>query len=236
MAARGKRGKTNGRWQRWLKRAVLALLILAAIPLVLVPVYAVVAPPVTTLMLWRAVEGYGMDRDWVPFEAMGERLPLSVMASEDSRFCEHNGVDWDAVAEALDEDRDGGPRGASTISMQTVKNLFLWPSRSYVRKGLEVPLALYADLVWPKRRMLEIYLNSVEFGPGIYGAGAAARVHFGKAPAELSSREAALLAAVLPNPLGRDAGKPGRGTLRIARVIERRVPAQRGHAGCVGLE
>lgn len=210
--------------------------ILVALPLVLVPVYAIVQPPGSVLMVWRLAGGTWPTHNWVDFEDMGKRLPIAVMAAEDTRFCKHGGVDWSAVEIALGENRSGGPRGASTISMQTVKNLFLWPSRSYVRKGLEVPLALYADLIWSKPRMMEIYLNIAEWGDGIYGAGAAAQHHFGKAPKDLTRREAARLAASLPNPFVRIAGKPGPQTRRIARRIDRRVPATRSHAACLGLE
>jgi monofunctional biosynthetic peptidoglycan transglycosylase len=131
------------------------------------------------------------------------------MTSEDSRFCEHRGVDWDAlwdVVEAADE--DGPARGASTLPMQTAKNLFLWPSRSYIRKGLELPIALYIDLIWSKPRMMENYLNIAEWGEGIFGAEAAARHYFRKSAKNLTRREAALLATALPNPLVRNPARP----------------------------
>ncbi|ODN72625.1 Penicillin-binding protein 1F [Methylobrevis pamukkalensis] len=154
--------------------------------------------------------------------------------SEDGRFCEHGGVDWDALTLVLDGAGDSGPaRGASTIPMQTVKNLFLWSSRSYVRKGLEIPLALYADLVWSKRRMIEIYLNTAEWGAGIYGAEAAARHYFDKPAAKLSRKEAALLVSALPNPFLRNPAKPGRGQRSIARVIERRERQSGAYVACV---
>jgi monofunctional biosynthetic peptidoglycan transglycosylase len=140
-----------------------------------VPVYIVV-PPVSTLMIYDRLFG-PIERNWVPLDEMAPSLPASVVMSEDGRFCEHRGVDWRELSRVLE--RNAGPnRGASTITMQVVKNLFLWTSRSYVRKALEIPLALYADLVWSKRRTMEIYLNIVELGPGIFGAEAAAQHYF----------------------------------------------------------
>ena len=223
--------------RRWTKRVGQAALriavVLVALPLVLVPVYAVV-PPVSTLMLRDLVLLRGYDRTWVPLDAISDHLEQAVVMSEDGRFCEHGGVDWDAISLVLEQADDGGPaRGASTIPMQTVKNLFLWNSRSYVRKGLELPLALYADLVWSKRRMMEIYLNVAEWGPGIYGAEAAAQAHFGKSAADLTRREAALLATALPNPLARNPAKPGSGHRRLAGIIERRAAQSGAYVQCL---
>ena len=202
------------RRRRWVVLAARVALVIIALPLVLTPIYWIV-PPVSTLMLWSGVTLQGMQRDWVPFDAIAPVAVNSVIMSEDGRFCEHAGVDWDQLNLVLGS--KGGPsRGASTIPMQTVKNLFLWSSRSYVRKGLEIPLAYYADFIWSKRRMAEIYLNIVEWAPGVYGAEAAARHHFKKSAAKLTRREAALLAAVLPNPIKRNAGKPSRGAAAIA--------------------
>jgi monofunctional biosynthetic peptidoglycan transglycosylase len=134
------------------------------------------------------------------------------------------------VAEVVDDD---APRGASTITMQTVKNLFLWPSRSYVRKAMEVPLAYYADLVLGKRRVMEIYLNVAEWGPGIFGAEAAARHYFDRAAADLSAGQAALMAAALPNPAERDPAHPSRHMRRIAEIIARRAAAAGDYVGCL---
>ena len=135
----------------------------------------------------------------------------AVIASEDARFCAHHGIDLVELQNALD-DEDGRFRGASTITMQAVKNLFLWTGRDWVRKALEAPLALYADLVLSKRRIMEIYLNVVEWDTGIYGAEAASQHYFGVPAAKLSAAQAARLAAILPSPETRDAGNPGRGT------------------------
>ena len=219
-----------GRLVRFAVRLVLWLVVALA---VLVVVYRFVNPPVSALMLWRMASGQSVDYHWVSLADISDQMPLAVITSEDSRFCDHGGVDWNAVEIALDESRRGGPRGASTITMQTVKNLFLWPSRSYVRKGLELPLALYADLVWSKRRTIELYLNIAEWGPGIFGIGAAAKHHFNTTPDKLTRQQAAQLAASLPNPFDRDAGKPGPQTRRIARVIERRMVRARPSTACL---
>jgi monofunctional biosynthetic peptidoglycan transglycosylase len=166
-------------------------------------------PPVSTLMLARWATLRPVDRIAVPLEAIAPSLQLAVIASEDGRFCSHHGVDWGALREVIDDAEDDAPsRGASTIAMQTAKNLFLWPGRSYVRKGLELPIALYVDLIWGKRRVMEVYLNIAEWGDGVFGAEAAARHHFGKSARNLSQAEAALLAAALPNPRLRSAGRP----------------------------
>ncbi|MEO1203856.1 MAG: monofunctional biosynthetic peptidoglycan transglycosylase [Pseudomonadota bacterium] len=139
--------------------------------------------------------------EWVDWDDIGTNLALAVVAAEDQRFADHFGVDTTAIQKALDEqDERGSLRGASTITQQTVKNLYLWSGRSFVRKGLEAWFAVVAEVCLPKRRILEIYLNIAELGPGIYGVGAASRHYFGKEPASLGDSEAALLAAVLPSP------------------------------------
>jgi monofunctional biosynthetic peptidoglycan transglycosylase len=198
-----------------MRRVLAGMLKLVCGLLVLVVVlslfYLAVTPP-STLMLARWVTGREVERAVVPLAAISPFLPAAVIASEDARFCQHHGVDWNALSDVIDDAADGGPaRGASTIAMQTAKNVFLWSSRSYIRKVLEIPLALYLDLVWGKRRVMEIYLNVAEWGEGIFGAEAAARHHFGKSARDLTRREAALLATSLPNPLVRDAAQPSRG-------------------------
>lgn len=195
--------------------------------------YAVVTP-VSTLMLGRWLTGRAVERTSAPLDAISPHLPLAVIASEDSRFCDHGGVDWDAIRTVVEEaDEDGPARGASTIPMQTAKNLFLWPSRSYVRKGLELPLALLIDAIWTKRRAMENYLNVAEWGEGVFGAEAAARRHFGKSARDLSRREAALLATALPSPLRRHPGKPSRGHRSLAGKIEARMSASGSIDACL---
>lgn len=228
-----------GRWARprsRLRRALqplwLSILVLILLPLALVPLYAFVAPPVTTVMLFKAVGGAGIQKTWVDIGNISPRLVRAVVASEDQRFCAHRGIDWVEVQNALD-DENGRFRGASTITMQTVKNLFLWTGRSWIRKGLEAPLALYAELFLSKRRIMEIYLNIVEWDVGIYGAEAAASRYFQVPAAKLSSSQAARLAAVLPSPATRDAANPGPGTARIARRIAGRAGG--ADIACIGL-
>ncbi|MGE0211527.1 MAG: monofunctional biosynthetic peptidoglycan transglycosylase [Parvibaculaceae bacterium] len=233
-----------GRWSRrgsariWLRRAGWTLVALAALPFLLALIYRFVPPPVSALMLLRAAGGAGIDYRWAPFENISAELPKAVVAAEDAGLCSHGGVEWgvlqDVVQEAVDGEKQPS-RGGSTIPMQVAKNLFLWPSRSYVRKGLELPLAIWIDLVWPKRRVVEVYLNIAEWAPGIYGAEAASQHHFKKPASKLTRREASLLAAALPNPLARQPGKPGRGLSRYARRIAARVPSTEPLLGCLGL-
>lgn len=164
--------------------------------------YRVVQPPVTALQLVRLGQGYALERSVVPAAALGPHLPRAVIAAEDNRFCRHAGVDWQAFAHEWRRWRAGErPRGASTITMQLTRNLFLWPERSRLRKGLELALAPLVDLVLAKPRQLALYLNQVEFAPGVYGAEAAARHWFAAPAAALTAEEAARLAALLPAPL-----------------------------------
>lgn len=207
------------------------LAVVIAVPLVLVPVYRFV-PPVSTLMLFEWVTGGKVDRRWTPLDAVSPVLAASVIMAEDGKYCAHGGVDWAELGKVLD-----GPsspsRGASTIAMQTVKNLFLWSSRSYVRKAVEMPLALYADLVWGKWREMEIYLNVAEWGPGVFGVEAAAQRYFGVSAKNLSASQAALLVAALPNPLARDPGKPSAALKARARTIAARARASGAYIDCL---
>ena len=170
--------------------------------------YTWINPPVTTTILAQRLGGQQIAQTWVPIARISPNLIRAVIMSEDAGFCRHRGVDWRELAEAVETSRDGIARGGSTIPMQAIKNLFLWSSKSYVRKALEIPLTLAADPLWGKPRMLEIYLNIVEWGPGIFGAEAAAQYHFKKPASRLTEQESALLAAALPNPVARDAGDP----------------------------
>ena len=198
----------------------------------LLPLYSVVDPPVSTVMLWKSLGGAGIGKQWTDLDDISPNLVRAVLASEDARFCEHNGIDWVEMEKAMDDD-DGRPRGASTVTMQTVKNLFLWTQRSWIRKGLEFPLALYAEVVLSKKRIVEIYLNIAELGEGIYGAAAASEHYFGVTPAKLSKAQAAQLAAILPAPLVRNAARPGKQTRAAARRIAGRAAASGGYFGCV---
>ena len=169
-------------------------------------------------MLWRWTTRKPVARQWIDFNAISPPLPSSVVGAEDAHFCKHHGVDLGALREAIEDAQDGGEiRGASTITQQVAKNLFLWPIPGPIRKVLEFPLALWIDFVLPKRRILEIYLNIAELGPsGQFGAEAGSAYAFGHPASNLSPREAALLAAILPNPLKRSARNPGPGVRRLA--------------------
>jgi monofunctional biosynthetic peptidoglycan transglycosylase len=230
-AARPSRRPRRRLLMRWMRRLLGLLVVVALLPVLLVPAYIVV-PPVSTLMLEDLATLRGYERDYVTLDAIAPALVQAVVMSEDGRFCEHGGVDWTALDEVLGQ--EGGPsRGASTIAMQTVKNLFLWSSRSYLRKAVEIPLALYADVVWSKRRTIEIYLNIAEWGVGLYGAEAAAQHYFGKPASELTRREAALLATALPAPRDRNPGNPGPGHSRLADAIERRARDAGPYTACI---
>ena len=189
----------------------------------LVAVYAV-KPPVSTLMLARAIESKRYERDYVPLDGIAPALIASVIASEDSTFCANDGVDWDALRGVIDRADSRGPRrGASTITMQTAKNLFLWPGRSTVRKGIEIGMALVLGKSWPKSRVMEVYLNIAEWGDGIFGAEAAAEHYFHKRASQLSPWEAALLATSLRNPIKRNAAHPDLFHQRLAAEIRGRA-------------
>lgn len=215
---------------RWLLGLVLAVLLL---PYAVTLLYLAV-PPVSTLMAWRWVTGQRVERVWLPLAQVAPALPRAVIVAEDARFCSHWGVDLRELKEAIEEAEDlSEARGGSTITQQTAKNLFLWPGRSFVRKALELPLALWIDLVLPKRRIMEIYLNIAEWGPNIYGVEAAAQHHFGKSAKNLTRRQAALLAVTLPNPATRNPAKPTSGMNRLATVIERRAAGAGDYVRCL---
>jgi len=192
-------------WPWWL----LGLLIAA---LGLIEAYRFVPVPLTPLMVLRLFEGAPLHKTWVPLRAISPVLQRSVIAAEDNLFCNHDGFDWAAINKVYQQqqtDPDAPLRGASTISQQTAKNVFLWPGRSWLRKGLEAPLTVLIENLWGKKRILEVYLNVAEFGPGIYGAEAAARYYFRTSAKNLTPRQAALIAAVLPNPRQWSPTRPG---------------------------
>ncbi|HWX05083.1 MAG TPA: biosynthetic peptidoglycan transglycosylase, partial [Bradyrhizobium sp.] len=184
------------RLARNLPLIVLALLL---VPYLVVPLYRA-GHPVSTLMAWRYATGAPVSRQWIDFSAISPALPRAVVSAEDAKFCSHHGIDWGALREVIDDAEEGEvTRGGSTITQQVAKNLFLWQGRSVVRKALEFPLALWIDLVLPKQRILEIYLNIAELGPaGQFGAQAGSLYAFGHPASTLSPREAALLASILP--------------------------------------
>lgn len=208
---------------RILARGVLlAGLALIALFVALVALYAI-APPVSTLMLARLVDGKGYTRTYVRLKDVAPTAVAAVTASEDATFCQNDGVDWGALREALSDTGKHGPRrGASTITMQTAKNLFLWPGRSAIRKAIEIPIALILGKVWSKKRTMEVYLNIAEWGEGLYGVEAASRRYFHKSASELDAREAALLAVSLPNPVKRNPARPKLFQRRLAAIVEAR--------------
>jgi monofunctional biosynthetic peptidoglycan transglycosylase len=229
-----RRGKPKGIW-RILRPVALVMAVLVAIPVVLTPVYLFV-DPLSVPMLARTLSGRPVDREWRDLADISDRLKASVILSEDGQFCRHWGVDFGALRDKVQNFMAGeDARGASTITMQVARNLFLWNGQSVVRKALEVPLALYIDLVLPKRRIMEIYLNIAEWGPeGQFGVAAGARRAFGIAPQNLDWRTATLLVTALPNPLLRQPARPSAGMLRIAAIIEGRVIEYGARADCVG--
>ena len=218
----------------WLRRIGRFFVVLAALVLLSIVVFRFINPPITPVMLVEKLRGSTLRHDWMGLEDMSRALPLAAISSEDGRFCAHWGVDWSAVKEAIDEGGGlGAFRGASTIPMQTAKNLYLWSGRSYVRKAIEVPLAYLMSALWPKPRMMEVYLNIAQFGPGVFGVDAASRYYFRKSAADLTRREAILLVAALPNPRFRNPAKPSRRMLLVARAIESRLPIMAPRSACV---
>lgn len=194
-----------------------------ALILVLSSIYAV-APPVSTLMLARLVTLQGVKRDSVPIERINRNVLMAVISAEDDQFCTHWGINWKRMGSAVEKASDGKhAKGASTISMQVAKNLFLWPQRSYARKALEVPIAMVLELLWSKERMMEVYLSIAEWGKGIFGIEAAAQTYFHKSAKQLTQGEAALLAAALPNPLKRNPARPSAYHLGYAGTIASRM-------------
>jgi monofunctional glycosyltransferase len=204
----------------------LILLVVLLLPYLAAPLYRA-GHPVSTMMAWRWLRGAPMSRHWIDFTAISPYLPRSVMVAEDAHFCKHHGIDLGAVREALQDAQEGERlRGASTITQQVAKNLFLWPIPDLIRKVLEFPLAIWIDFVLPKQRILEIYLNVAELGPsGQFGAEAGSAYAFGHSAASLSPHEAALLAAILPNPRLRSARNPGPGVRRLAAIYMLRAAA-----------
>jgi monofunctional biosynthetic peptidoglycan transglycosylase len=232
---RKRKRRARGRAAAWLRRILLVAFVIALLPLALTFAYLPHAVhPISTLMLKDLVTFTGYERRWTPLEEIGDRLKHSVMMSEDGQFCAHKGIDI-AEFRALFEEFMAGEqtRGGSTITMQTVKNLFLWQGRSYIRKAIELPLSVYFDFFVPKDRIMEIYLNIAEWGPNLYGAETASLHYFGKPSSELTSREAALLAVTLPNPYERDPANPGPGLSRIAGTIQARADRAGDYVGCL---
>lgn len=231
--------RRRGFWRRLLRRAFFTALALVLLSVLMVASVRFVDPWTSGFMLQARIESWLDDdprplrlrRQWRDFERISPQLALAVVASEDQRFPEHHGFDFRQIRQALREAQRGGRmRGASTITQQVARNLFLWNGRSWVRKGLEAWFTVLVELTWPKQRILEVYLNLAEFGPGIYGAEAAAQAFFRKDAAGLTRAEAARLAAVLPGPRRLSAGNPGPYVLRRQGEIEAQMSALGGTA------
>jgi len=211
---------------RLLRFALRMVLIALLLPVPFVIAYRFVPPPITPLMAIRSLGGAPLDKHWVPLDRIAAALPRAVIASEDEKFCTHHGFDWTAFENAYRDWRAGRePKGASTITMQVAKNLFLWPGRSVIRKGIEAYLTALLELLWDKHRIMEVYLNVIEWGDGIYGADAAAHRYFRKPASALIAQEAALLATVLPNPREWSPPRPTQYIAERAATIREAMPA-----------
>jgi monofunctional biosynthetic peptidoglycan transglycosylase len=226
---RGGAGKPSpwGRRVRNVLATIAAVLLVG--PVLAVVVYRFLPPPITNLMIERAIQGQGIDHRWVPMSRMSPALPRAAIAAEDARFCEHHGFDIGAIEKAMKHD-DKHPnriRGGSTISQQTAKNVFLWPERSWVRKGFEAYFTVLIEAIWGKPRIMEVYLNTVEMGPGVYGVEAAAQHYFHASARAVSPAQAARLIAILPSPLKWQVIDPG----GYVRKRDRRIDAAEGTVG-----
>ena len=216
-----------------LRLTLYILVFLLALPFLMMLLYKLpFIHPLSTLMLRDQITFTPYEREWRSIDDISPNLVYAVVMSEDGQFCSHSGVDWNAMKTVIS--RDGGPnRGASTITMQMVKNLFLWHDRSYLRKGLEIPYATVADAVLSKRRIMEIYLNIAEWGPGIYGAEAASRHFFKRSAKNLTQRQAIYLAVTLPNPKLRNPARPSMNMTRLGRLIEKRLQQAGTYTQCL---
>jgi monofunctional biosynthetic peptidoglycan transglycosylase len=231
--------RSSFRWGALLRGVLTTLgVVLIVLPLGLVAIYRFVAPPITELMVERLIEGKGLDHRWLAMSRMSPALPRAAIAAEDARFCEHHGFDFNAMEKALqhNEAKPGRIRGGSTISQQTAKNVFLWPERSWVRKGLEAYFTVLIETIWGKHRIMEVYLNTVEMGPGLYGVEAASQRYFHIGAKNLDAAQAARLIAILPSPLKWQAVNPGPYVRRRSgRINAGEGTVQRiGTADCLG--
>lgn len=206
---------------RWVLALFFASTILAVLFYKYMPVYITPLMVIRTMEQVSSGEKIRMHHHWVSMDKISPHMPVAVMASEDQRFLLHHGFDFDAIQKAAKHNRKGGTKhGASTISQQTAKNVFLWPGRSWVRKGFEMYFTFLIELTWSKQRIMEVYLNSIEMGPDIYGADAVAEYHFGKTAKDLSRSDCALIAATLPNPNKFSSKYPGPYMIRRQSQIE----------------
>ena len=216
-ALRLRRWRRRARWRRIRRVLVRLLLVLVLFPPLWVASYRIIDPPITYLMVHEWVRLGDIDRSWRDLEEISPHLPRAVMGGEDARFCDHWGFDFEEIAKALeDEDRR---RGASTLTQQVAKNVFLWPDASWLRKGLEAGFAVLIEAFWPKRRIMEVYLNVAEMDEGAFGAEAASQRYFGVSASELTLTQSARIAAILPNPKARNAAQPTSYLIRRSSAI-----------------
>ena len=229
-------GRGGGfRWGRLLGRMLGTLLAIVIVgPILAVVAYRFAPPPITILMVERLVQGHGLDHRWVPLSQMSPALPRAAIAAEDANFCRHHGFDVNAIEKAMqhDEKRPNKIRGGSTISQQTAKNVFLWPERSWVRKGFEAYFTVLIEVIWGKPRIMEVYLNTVEMGPGVYGVEAAAQKYFHVSARQVTPAQAARLIAILPSPLKWQVIDPG----AYVRRRDRRIGAAEGTVDRLGAD
>ena len=227
---------------RFIGRLILVIVLVAVFaPPLGALIYRVIPPPITFLMVERLFQGQGLDYRWRPLSQISPALPQAAVAAEDERFCLHHGFDFQAMEKAMRQNERTAARGwtkvrgGSTISQQTAKNVFLWPGRSYLRKGLEAWYTVLIETIWGKRRIMEVYLNVAEMGPGVYGAEAASQRYFHEDAGELTPAQAAHLIAILPSPLKWKAVAPGRYVASRSRRIGGAMGAVRedGLASCL---
>ncbi|HEY1427118.1 MAG TPA: monofunctional biosynthetic peptidoglycan transglycosylase [Caulobacteraceae bacterium] len=228
-------------WGRWLANTLATLVAIVVIgPFAAVAVYRFVPVPITILMVERLIEGRGLDHRWVALGQMSPALPRAAIAAEDARFCDHHGFDVEAIEKAVrhDQRRPGRLRGGSTISQQTAKNVFLWPDRSWLRKGFEAYFTVLMEAIWGKRRIMEVYLNTVEMGPGVYGVEAAAQRYFHVSARQVTPIQAAQLIAILPSPLKWQVIDPGAYVRRRDSRIDRGEGwiSREGGAACIASQ
>jgi monofunctional biosynthetic peptidoglycan transglycosylase len=223
------------RWGRLIGRVLgILLAVLIVGPILAVILYRFVPVPITILMVERVMQGQGIDHRWVPLSQMSPSLPRAAIAAEDANFCRHHGFDVNAIEKAMahDEKKPGKIRGGSTISQQAAKNVFLWPDRSWVRKGFEAYFTVLIEVIWGKPRIMEVYLNTVEMGPGVYGVEAAAQKYFHVGARQVSPAQAARLIAILPSPLKWQVIDPG----AYVRRRDRRIGAAEGAVDRLGTD
>ncbi|MEM1277970.1 MAG: monofunctional biosynthetic peptidoglycan transglycosylase [Pseudomonadota bacterium] len=240
-AAKGSKNPRKTRrpiWRQIARIAVSVLLVMILLPLLWIASYRIINPPTNYYMLSEAWRLGGIEREWRDLEEMSAHLPEAAMAAEDSGFCAHFGLDFEAIERALEANKSGKRlRGGSTITQQVAKNAFLWPKRSWTRKGLEAGFAVMIEVMWPKSRIIEIYLNIAEFDEGVFGVQAASQHYFGKDAAKLTRIEASRLAAILPDPKGRSASRPGNWTRNRAASIAKGAATLRGEgrSDCISI-